>query len=51
MAYKRLKNAYELVNLGAFKCSLLNELHIFQCMGKISYPYIERCDFYTMLVI
>ena len=29
------KNAYELVNLGALKFSLLNKLHIFQCMGQI----------------
>ena len=29
------KNAYELVNLGALKSSLLNKLHIFQSMGKI----------------
>ena len=29
------KNTYELVNLGAHKVSLINKLHIFQCMGKI----------------
>ena len=48
---------FELVNLGALKSSLVNKLHIFQCMGKIVwvdfqrvplnstqniYPYIER---------
>ena len=29
------QNVYELVNLGALKSSLLNKLHIFQCMSKI----------------
>ena len=29
------KNAYELVNLGAFETSLLNKLYIFQCRAKI----------------
>ena len=29
------KNAYELVNLGALKSSLLNKLHIFQYIGKV----------------
>ena len=29
------KNIYELVNLGARKISLINKLHIFQCMGNI----------------
>ena len=56
---------YELINLRALRFSPVNEMHIFQCMGKIfceefqrspfeiphkiSYPYIERCDFYTTL--
>ena len=31
----RFKKAYELVNLGIFKSSLLNKIHIFQCMGEI----------------
>ena len=45
------KNTYELLNLRARKFSLINQLHIFQCMGKIfphkiSYPYIERDYFF-----
>ena len=32
---RRSKNVYELASLGALKSSLLNKLHIFQCMGKI----------------
>ena len=60
------KNTYELVsNPGAIL--LLNNLYIFQCMGKdilcgiskdtfeithlLSYQYIERCKFYAMLKI
>ena len=57
----RFKNTYELLNLGALKFSHVNKIHIFQCMGKmfcvgtfeiphkLSYPYIERYDFYTTL--
>ena len=30
-----LRNAYELVKLGAIKSSVLNKLHIFQCRGDI----------------
>ena len=39
----RFKKAYELLNLRALKFSPLNKIH------KISYPYIERYDFYTTL--
>ena len=57
------KNEYELLILRALTFSYVHEIHIFQCMGKIfcvafplkfhtsSYPYIERCNFYTMLKI
>ena len=31
----RFKNAYELLNLRAFKITVLYKNHIFQCMGKI----------------
>ena len=33
---------HELVNLGAHKSSLLNKLHIFQCMGKIFCVEFQR---------
>ena len=36
------QNAYELGNLGALKSSLLNKLHIFQCMGKIFCVELQR---------
>ena len=47
-------------HLWALRCWHLNKMHISQCMGKIfcvefqrdlkiSYPYIERYDFYTKL--
>ena len=49
------KNAHELVNLGAHKFSLLNELHNFQYRGKIFcvefQMELERYDFYTNLKI
>ena len=38
----RFKNAYEIVNLGALKSSLLNKLHIFQCMDKIFRVEFQR---------
>ena len=59
---ERFKNTYELLKLRALKFSLVNEIHIFKCMGnilygnskvpfeithKISYPYSGRYDFYT----
>ena len=59
---RRFKNTYKLLNLGALTFSPVNKIHIFQCMGeifcvefqrypfkfhKISYPCIERYDFYT----
>ena len=60
-------NTYELVILRALKISILYKNDIFQCMGKmfcmkfqrfpfeiphkISYPYIERWWFHTMLKI
>ena len=63
----RLKNAHELLNLEALKISMLYKKHIFQCMGKdilcgiskgtfeiphrLSYPYIERCGFYSQVKI
>ena len=56
-----------LTNLWALKFLLLNKVHIFQCMVKIFYmdfqrvplkvhtkylnPYIERCNFHTLLKI
>ena len=45
------KNFYgvESVSLGALKSSLLNKLHVFQCVGKLSYPYIGRYDFDVIL--
>ena len=36
------KNAYELLNLRAFKISRLYKKHIFQCMGKIFYVEFQR---------
>ena len=30
-----IKNAYQLINLGALKFSLPNKVHIFKSMGKI----------------
>ena len=45
----RFRNTYELLNLRALKFSHVNKIHICQCKGKISYPYIERYDFYTTL--
>ena len=36
------KKTYELINLGALKSSLLNKLHIFQCMGKIFWVEFQR---------
>ena len=38
----RFKNTYELVKLGALKSSLLNKLHIFQCMGEIFCVEFQR---------
>ena len=54
---------YELLNLRARKFSPVDKIHIFQCMGeifcgiskgtfeipyKISCPYNERCDFFSV---
>ena len=36
------QNTYELVNLGALKFSLINKLHIFQCMIKIFCMEFQR---------
>ena len=36
------KNTYELVTLGAPKISLINKLHIFQCMGNIFCVEFQR---------
>ena len=58
MAWGRFKNTNELLNLKALKYSHVNEIHVFQCMGKmvpfdiphkISNLYIERFDFHTTL--
>ena len=38
----RFKNAYELLNLRAFKISILFKKHIFQCMGKIFCVEFQR---------
>ena len=43
------KNNYELLNLRNLIFSPVKKIHIFQCMGEISYPYIEKYDFYTTL--
>ena len=40
------QNAYELLNLRALKIWLSNEMHIFQCMGKIVCVEFQR-NFYT----
>ena len=39
----RFKNTYELLNLRAHKVP-------FEIPHKISYPYIERYDFYAILI-
>ena len=38
----RFKNTYELLNLRALKFSLVNKIHIFQCMGKIFCMEFQR---------
>ena len=38
----RFKNTYELLNLRALKISLVNKIHIFQCMGKIFCVEFQR---------
>ena len=38
----RFKNTYELLNLRALKFSLVNKIHIFQCMGKMLYVEFQR---------
>ena len=38
----RFKNTYELLNLRALKFSYVNEIHIFQCMGKIFCVEFQR---------
>ena len=61
------KNTYELLNLRALWFSHVNEIYIFQCMGKIFcvefqrypfkfhtkylFPYIERYDFYKNKIL
>ena len=55
----RFKNVYELLDIRALKFSTVNEIYIFQCIGKIfcviphkiSCPYIERDTFYITLEI
>ena len=39
---KRFKIVYQLVNLDTLKSSLLNKLHIFQCMGKVFCVELQR---------
>ena len=48
-AWGHFKKVYELLNPRALKFSPVNKMLSFQCMGKISYPYIERYDFYATL--
>ena len=45
----RFKNTYELLNLRALKYSLVNKIHIFQCMGEIFCVEFQRypLKFYT----
>ena len=65
-SWGRFKNAYELLNQRGLKISMLYKSHIFQSMGKIfvwnfkgslwnstqiSYPYTERCGFYSQMTI
>ena len=38
----RFKNTYELLNLRALKFSPVNEIYIFQCMGKTFYVEFQR---------
>ena len=38
----RFKNTFELLNLRALKFSLVNKIHIFQCMGKIFCVEFQR---------
>ena len=38
----RFKNTYELLNLRALKCSPVNKIHIFQCMGKMFCVEFQR---------
>ena len=38
----RFKEAYELLNLRALKFSMLYEMYIFQCMGKIFCVEFQR---------
>ena len=64
MARGRFKNTYELLNLRALKFSPVNKTQLlmygkdilrgiskgtFEIPHKISYPYIERYDYYTTL--
>ena len=49
LAWEHLKNAQELVSLRVLKFSLLNKVHIIQCMGKIHCLKVQRIPlkFYT----
>ena len=42
MSRGRFKNTCKLVNLGFYKISLINKLHIFQCIGKIFCVEFQR---------
>ena len=48
-----LKNTYELLNLRALKCSPVNKIYIFQCMGKIFCVEFQRepLKFHTKYLI
>ena len=49
---RHFKNTYELVNLTSLKSSLLNKLHIFQCVGKICCVEFQRVPlkFYMIFI-
>ena len=38
----RFKTTYEILNITALKCSLVNKIYIFPCMGKISCVEFQR---------
>ena len=38
----RFKNTFELLNIRALKFSVVNKIHIFQCMGKIFCVEFQR---------
>ena len=42
VSWGRFKNIFELLNLRALKFSLVNKIHIFQCMGNIFWVEFQR---------